>query len=225
MEFSLDWDEMKETVEVEFLGIAVYVNYPCECPLCKEGREKLEEMGRTVGKPRQLHIAVVALDQDWDLQHIFVDMNAEGKVSRRGVWAHASRLVGIPAKNFKAFAEFLKNNVLVYKKTTVGEYLEKVTGIVVRRRDLFQRAMEAQVTVPTKLIPKDAWVYYEINEEKVAEAKEEGIKMLKEDFRRKGVPNPEQLLKMLENQDRKKKTSKKTKGKKKEEDEEELVEI
>ena len=133
--WNLDWEKLGETAEIEFLGIAIDVRYPCSCVKCTKGKERLEEMGSNRSN-RQLHIVVAPLNRNWKLQHIFIDMSSTSKKSRKGVLAHACTVNNIPCKTFEEFKNFLMKHVMYWKKTTVRDYLVNIAGIELTRYDL-----------------------------------------------------------------------------------------
>ena len=161
-----DLDKLKERPEVEFLGIVVDVRYPCSCRYCMKGREALEEIGQTADR-KQLHIVIAPLNNFTKLQHAYITMNIRSKVSRKGVWIHAMTKNRIPFKDRKEFEEFLKNNVIKYRKTTVGEYCIEEMGLSETTVNQFGRVKEAQVLFPMQVIPKDALELYDINPESI----------------------------------------------------------
>lgn len=162
--WNLDWEKLGEMIEVEFLGIAIDVRYPCNCIKCSKGKEKLEEMGSNRSN-RQLHIVVAPLNRNWKLQHTFVDMSSTSKKSRKGVLAHACMIAGIPTKTFEEFKNFLTKHVMYWKKTTIKDYLTNVANVELTRYDIENLNLDAQVTIPTKVLPRDAWELEGLTEE------------------------------------------------------------
>lgn len=161
-EWFVELEKLKEKPEVEFLGIAVDIRYPCGCRLCQKGKEALEERG-TKRNTKQLHIVIAPLTNYNKLQHAFIDMSSRAKVSRKGVWIHAMTLAQIPFKNRKEFEKFLKSNVILFRKTTVGEYCIEKMGLSEETVKQFGNVMNAQVLYPEKVIPKDALELYGLN--------------------------------------------------------------
>ena len=165
-EWFVELDKLKEKPEIEFLGIAVDILYPCECRYCRKGKEALEEAGQTADR-RQLHIVIAPLNNFTKLQHAYITMSSKAKVSRKGVWVHAMTINRIPFKNRKEFEKFLKNNVILYKKTTVGEYCIERMGLSETVVNQFGRVRDAQVLYPEKVIPMDALELYDLTKEEV----------------------------------------------------------
>ena len=168
MEWNLDWDKLGETAEIEFVGKVVDVRYPCKCPKCTKGKEKLKEMGRT-RTTRQLHIVIAPLNRNWRLQHVFIDMSTTSKKSRKGVLAHACKVLGIDASSFESFKKGLTKNVYYFKKLTVKDYLINVAGVEVTEREINQLNLDAQITVPVKILPTEALELEGLTKETVKE--------------------------------------------------------
>jgi len=59
----------------------------------------------------------------------------------------------------------LKNNIILFKKTTVVEYMQEVVGIDKKTIESFGRVADAQVLYPHQLIPKDAYELFNIDKE------------------------------------------------------------
>ena len=155
MEWSLDWDRLGETAEIEFVGKVIDVRYPCKCVKCTKGKEKLKEMGRT-RDTRQLHIVIAPLNRNWRLQHVFIDMSTTSKKSRKGVLAHACRQLDIDSSSFESFKKGIMKNIYYFKKLTVKDYLINVAGVEVTEREINQLNLDAQITVPVKILPAEA---------------------------------------------------------------------
>ncbi|MDQ7031767.1 MAG: hypothetical protein Q9M37_03495 [Desulfonauticus sp.] len=169
------WDEIweiKEQPEVSFLGVAIDVRYPCGCVKCQKGEQKLKEMGQN-REGKQLHIVVAPLTERRRLQHIFIDTTSRFIVSRLGVWKHALEKLQIPYKIRAEFESFMMGNVIEYRRTTVGDYIRE-NGVVDENTLKFvertnPNVLKAQVTVPTKVVPKDAWELYGLDKETIKE--------------------------------------------------------
>jgi len=163
-----------ESIELEFIGVAVYVNFPCECELCKRGEEALQERDRKGRRGMQLHIMIQPLDVPWEIQHAYIDVEKTWQFSRKGAFRHACEQCGIPITPFKEFKKFLMSNIIEWKKTTVKDYFESV-GVKTpdvdkmpeRQRQTARNALNAQVIVPVKVIPKDAIELYELDRDEV----------------------------------------------------------
>lgn len=60
-------ESLSETVRENFVGVVVYAEFPCECPICKRGNEKLKNMGR--GEIPRIHLIIKPLTTYDKLQH------------------------------------------------------------------------------------------------------------------------------------------------------------
>lgn len=160
----MGFDNLKEEAEVEFLGIAVEVNYPCDCPKCQKGAQAISRDNN-----EQMHIVIAPIDKYSRLQHAFIDMSSKFKYSRRGVWEHAIAMNRIPADSKKKFQKFMMSHVILYKKTTIEEYALEYMKVpkeeIERLKKRLGINLNAQVLFPAKVIPKDAYDLYGINEE------------------------------------------------------------
>jgi len=163
-----------ETIELEFIGVAVYVNFPCECELCKKGEEALVERGGKGRRGLQLHIMIQPLNVPWEIQHVYIDMERAWKFSRKNAFRHACEQCGIPVRPFEEFKKFLMSNIVEWKKTTVKDYFESVgekvpdlDNMPERQRQTVMNALNAQVIVPVKVIPMDALELYELDRDEV----------------------------------------------------------
>jgi len=168
LEWSLDWDRLGETAEIEFVGKVIDVRYPCKCVKCTKGKERLKEMGK-VRDNRQLHIVIVPIDREWKLQHVFIDMSTASKKSRKGVLAHACKVLGIDASSFESFKKGIMKRVYVFKKMTVKDYLTNIAGVKLEDREVKQLNLDAQITVPVKVVPEEAFELYGFTKKHVIE--------------------------------------------------------
>ena len=164
MDWNLDWDRLGETVEIEFVGKIIDVRYPCKCPKCEAGKEKLKEMGRN-RSTQQLHLVVAPLDRNWRLQHVFIDMSTTSKKSRKGVLAHACKKLGINTKTFDSFKKELMKPAFLFRKMTVKDYLMNIANVEITDREAEQLNLDAQITIPIQIIPEDAFELYGITKE------------------------------------------------------------
>ena len=178
MDWNLDWDRLGETAEVEFVGKVIDVRYPCKCPKCEAGKEKLKEMGRN-RSTQQLHLVVAPLDRNWRLQHVFIDMTTTSKKSRKGVLAHACKKLGIDVKTFESFKKNLTKQVFLFRKMTVKDYLLNIANIEVTNREEEQLNLDAQITVPIQIIPGGTFELYGITKEIVKDKVERFKKVWK----------------------------------------------
>lgn len=223
------WEQLVDKPEVEFLGVVIDVRPKCNCRYCKEGRKKLEERGET-RTANQLHLVIAPLDRNWRLQHVFIDMSSKSKVSRKGCWIHAMTVLQIPYKTPKEFKKFMSSHVIQYKKMAVGDYLKAYAGFTDEQLKNFGNAPNAQVTVPVKIVPKDALELYGLDTETVKEK----VKLFKKVWKLllEGVPEDEAYSKVFgeiaeemaeefeeETEEVEEKKTRKTKKEKKEEEE------
>jgi len=155
MVWNLDWERLADTAEIEFVGKVVDVRYPCDCPKCAKGKERLKEMGRE-RTTQQLHIVVAPLNRNWRLQHVFIDMSTTSKKSRRGVLAHACKVLGIETSNFEEFRNDITKRIFYFRKMTVANYLQNVAGLKITDREAKQLNLDAQIIVPVKVLPVEA---------------------------------------------------------------------
>jgi len=169
-EWFVGFENLKKEPEIEFLGIAIDVRYPCTCRYCEKGKEALEERGQGT-RGNQLHIVIAPLGNYVKLQHAYIDMTRRFRVSRRGVWEHAIMVNRIPFKTKKELEEFLKSKVILWKKMTIKDYcIEKMKMSEKELEALRERLnlkLEAMVLYPEKVIPKDALELYELTEDEV----------------------------------------------------------
>jgi len=232
-----DWfvelEKLKEKPEIEFLGIAIDIRFPCNCRYCEEGKRKLEEGGQTP-RGKQLHIVIAPLSNYVKLQHAFIDMSRNSKISRKGIWVHAMTVNRIPFKNRKEFEKFLKSNVILYKKTTVGEYCKDYMKIDERIIQQLGRVANAQVLYPAQVIPKDALELYDLDLETIKKRvkiyREAWKKLLNGENEDKVYQWVQEQLaeffeETFEEEDKEVKTNKSKKSKKSKKEEEEEIEV
>lgn len=60
-------ENLSEKVRKNFVGIVVYAEYPCNCPICRRGNEKLKAFGRN--GQEKIHIVIKPLNEYDKLQH------------------------------------------------------------------------------------------------------------------------------------------------------------
>jgi len=172
------WDSLvertTESIELDFIGVPVYIVFPCNCELCKKGKEALAEKGGKGRRGLQLHIMVQPINVEWDLQHIYIDMERSWKFSRKNAFITACKELGIPVKPFEEFKKFMMSNIFEFKKTTVKGYFEEkgvklpdLSKIDERTRATVENVLNAQLIVPVKIIPKDALELYEIDRDEL----------------------------------------------------------
>ena len=224
-----------ESIELEFVGVPVYIEFPCECELCKKGKEALVERGGKGRRGLQLHIMIQPLNIEWDLQHIYIDMERAWKFSRKNAFITACKELGVPIRPFEEFKKFMTSNIFEFKKTTVkgyfeekGEKLPNLDRMDERTRATVENALNAQLIVPVKIIPKDALELYEIDRDElkfktklgktVAKLMAEGRS--KEEIQKVVTKLMEEYMEKMEEKEEKKKSKKSKKAKKVEETEE-----
>jgi len=110
-------EELSERVRENFVGVVVYAEFPCQCPICKKGDEKLKAMGRGV-VPR-IHLIIKPITTYDKLQH---------------AWYPVSKIIW---SNFGAFVIAL-NDLLGFapRGKTAKEQWEEI------RKYLMSRAFE-----------------------------------------------------------------------------------
>lgn len=240
-------EKTTETIELDFIGVPVYIVFPCECELCRKGKEALAEKGGKGRRGLQLHIMVQPINVEWDLQHIYIDMERSWKFSRKNAFVTACKELGIPVKPFEEFKKFMTKNVFEFKKTTVkgyfeerGEKLPDLSRLDERTRATVENVLNAQLIVPVKIIPLDALELYEIDRDElkfkvklgktVAKMMAEGkskeeiaqvVAKMEEEYLSKKEEEEKEEEKVLPPVEEEEKESKKAKKAKKEEEEEE----
>ena len=107
-------DELSESPRENFIGVVVYAEFPCECPICKRGEEQLKAQGRTA--PKKIHLIIKPITTYDKLQH---------------AWYPVSKIIW---SNFGAFVIAL-NDVLgfVPEGKTVKEQWESVKKYLLGR--------------------------------------------------------------------------------------------
>jgi len=59
-------EQLSESPRENFIGVIVWAEFPCECPICKKGMEKINGRGRELKK---VHIVIKPLHKYSRLQH------------------------------------------------------------------------------------------------------------------------------------------------------------
>ena len=167
-----DWDGLSEVFEEEFEGVIIDAKLPCDCALCEKGREKLSVLGRPRRTLTQLHIVIAPLDENRSLRHVFIDVGAQTKWSRRGVWALALKFLGITVNSIEDLLNKMANKIFVFKRTTVGEALSYYAVSIptnLRRRDSLRNALEADIIFPVSMIAEGEYALKGIDANKLKE--------------------------------------------------------
>jgi len=60
-------ESLSESIREDFIGVVVYAEFPCQCPICRRGNEKLKTMGRS-DIPR-IHLIIKPITTYDKLQH------------------------------------------------------------------------------------------------------------------------------------------------------------
>jgi len=60
-------EDLSETVRENFVGVVVYADYPCNCPICRRGTEKLKNYGRS--EQKKIHLIIKPVTTYDKLQH------------------------------------------------------------------------------------------------------------------------------------------------------------
>ena len=141
-------EELSESVKENFIGVVVYAEYPCECPICKKGNEKLKEYGRA--KQDRVHLIIKPLDVYDKLQHAWYP---ESKI----IWSNFGGFVAalndvlgfIPSgttkeEQWESIKEYLMGRAFEFTSMKSVDFVSQVTGKEVPSRlpDALKNARE-----------------------------------------------------------------------------------
>ncbi len=140
-------EALSESVKEDFVGVVVYAEFPCECPICRRGNEKLKAMG---GKEQQkIHLVIKPLTTYDKLQHAWYPTS-------KIIWSNFGAFVvalndllgftptgSTPEEQWKSIKEYLMSRGFRWTAMKSIDLVSQVTGKEVPSR-LPQTLLEAK---------------------------------------------------------------------------------
>ena len=125
-------EELSETIRENFVGVVVYAEFPCNCPICRRGNEKLKAMGR--GEIPRIHLVIKPITVYDKLQHAWYPTS---KIiwSNFGAFVIAlNDLLGFvpegqtPMEQWESIKEYLMSRAFEWTSKKSVDFVSQVTG-------------------------------------------------------------------------------------------------
>lgn len=125
-------DELSDALRSNFIGVVVFAEFPCDCVICRKGKERLEQIG---SRPRteRVHLIIKPITQYNELQHAWYNVSRV-KWSAFGGFVLALDKLGFttdketPSEQWKDVKNFLVGKAFEFTSENPVKFVEDLTG-------------------------------------------------------------------------------------------------
>lgn len=151
-------EDLREDVREPFVGMVVKAEYPCNCPICERGTQKLIEMGRELRTTSRIHIVIKPLEKYENFQHAWFN---ESKLIWSGLGAFTVALNAklafvpegkTPEEQWKSVKKFLEGNIFLWESVNPVEFVSETLDKPVPKNLPTNLKDAREVWVPIKIV-------------------------------------------------------------------------